>query len=153
MSHEIKGEKGCVTEISFSIVYNSTAQLTPRMVSITAWDWGSVQTFFHSTCIRLIFTANRAKAAYFWLGFNVSVTIWCYFVLPETRNLSYSELDVLFGNKISARKFTHVVVHDEAAAGDGKIVQETEHLEHGQFAIENEKNLSGEEVGILPVLK
>ncbi|ORX36725.1 trehalose transport-related protein [Kockovaella imperatae] len=87
----------------YNIVYNATAQLTPRMVSDTAWNWGP-------------------KAAFFWLAFNVTVTIWCYFCLPETRNLSYAELDILFGNKISARKFSHVRVQDEAAAGDGKFV-------------------------------
>ena len=51
----------------------------------------------------------------------MSVTIWCYFCLPETRNLSYAELDILFGNKISARKFENVKIQDEAAAGDGKF--------------------------------
>ncbi len=42
----------------------------------------------------LILRDGRGKAAFFWLAFNVSVTIWCYFFLPETRNLSYAELDM-----------------------------------------------------------
>ena len=91
------------------------------MVSATAWNWG-------------------AKAAFFWLGFNVAVTIWCYFCLPETRNLSYAELDILFGNKISARHFEHVKVQDEAAAGDGKFT----HTEVVDFAVGDGK-LVGEE--------
>ena len=94
----------------YNIVYNATAQLTPRMVSITAWDWG-------------------AKAAFFWLAFNVSSTIWAYFFLPETKGLSYAELDILFANKVSSRRFTRVTIHDEAVPGDVKLGGEMEMVE------------------------
>lgn len=57
----------------------------------------------------------------------MAVTVWCYFCLPETRNLSYAELDILFANKISARKFDKVKVQDEAAAGDGKFTHTDPH--------------------------
>ena len=70
----------------YNIVYNGTAQLTPRMVAVNAWNWGP-------------------KAAFFWLAFNIAVTVWSYFFLPETRGLSYAELDILFANKVSARRF------------------------------------------------
>ena len=81
----------------YVINYNATSELTPRMVSNHGWKWG-------------------AKAAYFWLGGNLGVTIWSYFRLPETQGRSYHELDILFSNKVSARKFSKTVVQDEAAA-------------------------------------
>jgi len=36
--------------------------------------------------------------------------IWTYFRLPEPKGLTYGELDVLFENKVSARKFRKVEV-------------------------------------------
>jgi hypothetical protein len=104
-----------------------------------------------------------AKAAYFWLGGNLGVTIWAFFRLPETRGLSYAEMEILFANRISARKFGHVKVHgeclgnigardtvfascfsdcsdeivDEAAAGDAKFADP----EGGDEADEKEKGM------------
>jgi SP family general alpha glucoside:H+ symporter-like MFS transporter len=78
----------------YSINYNATAQLTPRMVSAIDWNWG-------------------ARASFFWLGGNLGVTAWAYFRLPETGGRSFTELDILFANKVSARKFKSTVVHGE----------------------------------------
>jgi hypothetical protein len=67
-------------------------------------------------CVECAADAGRnwgAKAAYFWLGGNLGVTIWAFFRLPETRGLSYAEMEILFANRISARKFGHVKVHGE----------------------------------------
>ncbi len=36
--------------------------------------------------------------------------MWTYFRLPEPKGLTYAELDVLFENKVSARKFRIVEV-------------------------------------------
>jgi SP family general alpha glucoside:H+ symporter-like MFS transporter len=66
------------------------------MVSSTAWNWG-------------------AKAAYFWFGGNLGVTLWAYFRMPETGGFSFAELDILFANKVNARKFTRVVIHGESS--------------------------------------
>lgn len=53
----------------YVILYNGTAQLTPRMVNpkttIGSWGWG-------------------AKAAFFWLGGNLAMTTWAFFRMPET---------------------------------------------------------------------
>lgn len=75
----------------YVICYNATSQLTPRMVSdgIGGWGW-------------------KGKAAFFWLGFNVLVTTWAYFRMPETGGFSFADLDVLFANKVPAREFTKV---------------------------------------------
>ena len=38
------------------------------------------------------------------------IAVWAYFRLPETKGRTYEELDILFAQKITARKFasTHV---------------------------------------------
>lgn len=90
--------------------------------SAGAWGWGG-------------------KAGFLYAGVSALITVWAFFRMPETGGFSFAELDILFANKISARKFTKVRVHDEAIAGDTafeqgghdgesmKAVQELEHKE------------------------
>ena len=65
--------------------------LQPRFMNPTAWNWG-------------------AKTAFFWGGMNLLGLIWTFFRLPEPKGLTYADLDVLFENKVSARKFRKVEV-------------------------------------------
>jgi len=65
--------------------------LQPRFMNPTAWNW-------------------RGKTCFFWGGLNLLGLIWTYFRLPEPKGLTYGELDVLFENKVSARKFRKVEV-------------------------------------------
>ncbi|KAK9351843.1 general substrate transporter [Lipomyces doorenjongii] len=60
--------------------------VTPYMLNPTAWNW-------------------KGKTGFFWAGINAVLFVWAYFKLPEPKGLAYSELDVLFERKISARKF------------------------------------------------
>lgn len=52
----------------------------------------------------------RGKTAFFWAGTNLCGMVWTYFRLPEPKGLTYADLDVLFENKVSARKFRKVEV-------------------------------------------
>ncbi|OOQ86311.1 Maltose permease MAL61 [Penicillium brasilianum] len=75
----------------------------------TAWDWG-------------------AKAGFFWMGTCFLCFVWTFFRLPEPKGRSYSELDVLFEQKIPARRFAqtkvdpyqteHVPITENKAHGD-----------------------------------
>ncbi|KAI1092249.1 sugar transporter [Rostrohypoxylon terebratum] len=60
--------------------------MTNYQLSSTAWNWG-------------------AKTAYFWAGTCLLSTIWVFFRLPEPKGRTYAELDLLFEQKIPARKF------------------------------------------------
>ena len=85
----------------------------PRMLNPTAWNW-------------------KGKTAFFWAGFCAISIVWTYFRLPEPKGLTYAELDVLFENKVSARKFRSVqvdpyrsdnlvVTQDEGSGEDEKV--------------------------------
>jgi SP family general alpha glucoside:H+ symporter-like MFS transporter len=78
-------------------------QLLPYMLNQkpAGWGWGT-------------------KSAWFWFGCNILCTLWVYFRLPETGGFSFAELDILFSNKVSARKFKHVTIHDELAEAETK---------------------------------
>lgn len=89
-----------------------TSTLQARFLNPTAWNW-------------------RGRAGFFWAGTNLLGLIWTYFRLPEPKGLTYAEIDVLFENKVSARKFGHVAVDpyrsdnldtvmDEKSAGEVK---------------------------------
>jgi SP family general alpha glucoside:H+ symporter-like MFS transporter len=53
---------------------------------LIAWNWG-------------------AKAGFFYAGTNLLCNIWCWFRLPETKDRSFGEIDLLFEHNVSARKF------------------------------------------------
>ncbi|KAI1623434.1 putative maltose permease [Exophiala viscosa] len=50
----------------------------------------------------------RGKGGFVWAGFCAVSTIWCFFRLPEPKGLAPAEIDVLFEQKVSARKFRKV---------------------------------------------
>ena len=50
------------------------------------------------------------KCGYVWGATALFVTIMAYFFIPETKDRSYRELDILFKRRISARKFKETVV-------------------------------------------
>ncbi|KAK6438652.1 hypothetical protein LTR95_005146 [Oleoguttula sp. CCFEE 5521] len=77
--------------------------LTPRMLSPTAWAWG-------------------AKAGFFWAGVGALCTVYTFFRIPEPKDRTYAEMDMLFEAKVSARKFKHTSVENFASAGsDGHM--------------------------------
>ncbi|KAH8658977.1 general substrate transporter [Ilyonectria robusta] len=84
-------------------VYNLTGlvehTITPRMISPLGWNWG-------------------AKAGLFYAGTNLLCNIWCWFRLPETKDRTFGEIDVLFDNHISARKFKYTEVDQFAQQSD-----------------------------------
>lgn len=61
----------------------------------TGWNWG-------------------AKTAFFYAGTNLLCNIWCWFRLPETRGRPFGEIDLLFENKVHARKFRTTDVDRES---------------------------------------
>ncbi|KAJ5949167.1 hypothetical protein N7454_000751 [Penicillium verhagenii] len=75
--------------------YNIAGLVTNVLINYqltsTAWNWG-------------------AKAAFFWLGTCFLCFVWTFFRLPEPKGRSYSELDILFDQKVPARQFKHTRV-------------------------------------------
>lgn len=47
---------------------------------------------------------------FFYAGLTAILFLFMFFMLPETNNRTFAELDVLFENRVSARRFhkTHV---------------------------------------------
>lgn len=56
------------------------------MLGPLEWNWGG-------------------KTGFFWAGMCFMLLTWCYFRLPEPKDRTYGELDVLFEHGVSARHF------------------------------------------------
>ncbi|KAK4865070.1 hypothetical protein LT330_001693 [Penicillium expansum] len=82
------------------ILYNVVAiicgVLTPYMLNPAAWDWSNY-------------------AGFFWGGICFLCVVYTFFRVPETTGRTFAELDMLFEEKVSARKFasTQVEVYEE----------------------------------------
>jgi MFS transporter, SP family, general alpha glucoside:H+ symporter len=65
--------------------------LTPYQLNPTEWNWG-------------------AKTGLFWAGGCLIAIVFAYFYVPEPKNRSTAELDILFERKIPARHFSKTKV-------------------------------------------
>ncbi|KAH9885954.1 sugar transporter-like protein [Xylariomycetidae sp. FL2044] len=66
------------------------------------------------------------KSGFFWGGTAGLVFVWSYFRLPECKDRTYEELDILFENRVPAWKFATTHVDAYAAA----TVEESEEIHH-----------------------
>ncbi|KAH3685114.1 hypothetical protein WICPIJ_003881 [Wickerhamomyces pijperi] len=48
----------------------------------------------------------KGKTAFVWLGTAVCIWVWAVFRLPETKDRTYEELDILFNKQVPAWKFS-----------------------------------------------
>ena len=53
-------------------------------------------------------SAISAKAGFFWAGSTAVCIVWAYFRLPETKGFTFAEIDMLFEEGVSARRFATV---------------------------------------------
>lgn len=69
--------------------------LIPRMLNPTAWNW-------------------KGRACWPLAGMAFLCLIWIYYRLPETKGLTYVELDILFDRRASTPKFRELRVNLES---------------------------------------
>lgn len=83
---QLRAKSVSLARISYYIFSLIGGIIEPYFINPTELGWG-------------------AKTGYFWAGTCTCCFIWAFFCLPETRNRTYEELDLLFAKKTSARKF------------------------------------------------
>ncbi|KAI1163066.1 general substrate transporter [Nemania serpens] len=110
LAYSIISETSSVRLRPLSVVLSRTAYqiiniisqfLNTYMVNPVEWNWSG-------------------KSGFFWGGTAFLVFVWSYFRLPEIKDRTYEELDILFMKKVSARKFakTHVDAYETVSPGD-----------------------------------
>ncbi|KFA50081.1 hypothetical protein S40293_08598 [Stachybotrys chartarum IBT 40293] len=88
---------------SYYIIYVTGNVLQPYFMNPTAWNVG-------------------ARTAFVWGSTALLFFVWAFFRLPETKDRTFEQLDVLFAKKVSARKFakTDVNAFDQEETNDLK---------------------------------
>jgi MFS transporter, SP family, general alpha glucoside:H+ symporter len=85
-SNRLRVKTVVLARIAYNINSMVTNILIQRMLNPLVWNW-------------------RGKACFFCAALNALCFAYCYFRLPETRGLSFHELDLLFEKGADARKF------------------------------------------------
>ncbi|KAK6455956.1 maltose permease [Scheffersomyces xylosifermentans] len=60
----------------------------------------------------------KGKTAFVWFATALPTLIWSYYRLPETKDRTYEELDLLFEKKVPARQFASYDLHAETNYDD-----------------------------------
>ncbi|CAK1363638.1 General alpha-glucoside permease [Cercospora beticola] len=100
----LRNKSVCLSRISYYICQVIGNVIQPYMVNPGNENW-------------------QGKSALFWAGTSAIFFVWTYFRLPETKDRSYEELNILFQEGFSARKFSKVIV-DPYAERSERIKQE-----------------------------
>jgi hypothetical protein len=97
----------------------------PKFLLASEWNWGG-------------------RTGLFWGGMAFLCIVWSYFRLPEMKGRTYGELDTLFAEKVSARKFKSTVV-DQFHGDDSRNDIGRATLVDGTEGDTNEKKTTGTE--------
>jgi SP family general alpha glucoside:H+ symporter-like MFS transporter len=101
----------CLARTAYQIINVVSQVLEPYFMNPTAWN-------------------ASGKTGFFWGATALAAFVWAFFRLPEPKDRTYAELDILFATKVPARKFASTKV-DAYAAGsassqEGLVRAETE---------------------------
>lgn len=88
----LRSKSVVIARFSYAVVNIAANIITPYQLNPTAWGWS-------------------AKAGFFWAGSAALGWVITYFVIPEPKGRTVAELDLLFEQKTSARKFPQTKVH------------------------------------------
>lgn len=96
-SSSLRNKSVALARAVYNVATLVYGQLVPHMVQNASWGWG-------------------AKSGFFYGGLMGLGLIWAFFRLPETKNRTFGEVDILFKHKVKARDFkkTKVDIASEA---------------------------------------
>ncbi|KAK0371609.1 maltose permease MAL31 [Colletotrichum paranaense] len=103
-STRLRNKSVCLSRIAYYIAQIVCNVINPYMLNPTAGDW-------------------RGKTGFFWGGCAFVFFIWTFFRLPETKDKTFEELDILFARRVKASKFASYRV-DAYASGDEVLAKE-----------------------------
>ena len=100
------------------ITYTAIAETSS--VRLRALSTGVGRAAYYAAEIPMIYLASQmlnptgwnfaGKCGYVWGGTAVACWVIAFFCLPELKNRSYRETDILFNRKVAARKFKETVI-------------------------------------------
>jgi MFS transporter, SP family, general alpha glucoside:H+ symporter len=88
----LRSKSVVIARTAYSLIAIVGNIITPYQLNPSAWNWG-------------------AKSGFFWAASCLLALLFTYFYIPEPKDRTTAELDILFEKKISARKFSKTEVH------------------------------------------
>lgn len=85
-SNYLRNKSVVLARAVYNVAVLVYGQLVPHMMQKASWNWGAKSGFFYGSI----------------MGLGL---IWAYFRLPETKNRTFAEMDILFKNQVKARDF------------------------------------------------
>lgn len=82
----LRNKSVCVSRIVYYIAQIICNVVNPYMLNPTVGNW-------------------RGKTGFFWGFWAFVFFVWTWFRLPETKNKTFEELDILFASGVKAREF------------------------------------------------
>ncbi|KAJ5937592.1 hypothetical protein N7454_003934 [Penicillium verhagenii] len=86
----------CLARTAYQLINIVSQVLEPYFMNPTAWN-------------------AQGRTGFFWAGTALVAFTWAFFRLPEPRDRTYAELDILFATKVPARAFSSTKVDAYAA--------------------------------------
>ncbi|KAM5350926.1 hypothetical protein ACJ41O_003649 [Fusarium nematophilum] len=90
-SNHLRTKSVAIARATYNINVLIYGQLVPRMIQQASWNWG-------------------AKSGFFYGGWMAVGLLWAFFRLPETKDRTFAEIDILFEKKVKARAFRRTKV-------------------------------------------
>lgn len=88
----LRSKSVVIARFTYACLNIAANVIAPYQLNPSAWGWG-------------------ARAGFFWGGTCILGLIFTYFCIPEPKDRTTAELDLLFERKVSARKFAETEVH------------------------------------------
>ncbi|KAL4888884.1 general substrate transporter [Aspergillus ambiguus] len=85
-STRLRSKTICLARNSYYIAIVAANAIEPYMMNPAAWNW-------------------RGKTGFFWFIFAFLTFAWGFFRLPETKDRTFEELDIMFAAGVRTRKF------------------------------------------------
>ncbi|KAI0008805.1 general substrate transporter [Xylariaceae sp. FL0662B] len=103
-STRLRNKSVCLSRITYYVAQIICNVVNPYMLNPTAGNW-------------------RGKTGFFWGAWALLFYVWTWFRLPETRNKTFEELDILFSTRVKARDFAKYRV-DAYARGQDRLIKQ-----------------------------
>lgn len=86
-SNYLRTKSVVIARATYNVGVLVYGQLVPRMIQKAYWNWGAKSGFFYGT----------------WMVVGLT---WAYFRVPETKNRTFAEIDIMFKENVRARDFS-----------------------------------------------
>ncbi|KAJ9114965.1 hypothetical protein QFC24_007081 [Naganishia onofrii] len=90
-STRLRAKTIALSRVAYQLMNIICGIIVPRQLSPAEWNWGP-------------------KSGLFWAGSAILTFVYTWFRIPETRNRSYGELDLLFEHRVPAWRFAKTKV-------------------------------------------